>query len=377
MSIESNSRMMTRGPIGSLYKCPRCGKTSMVLDENTGEQVCTNCGYVASEKIVSEGPEWRNFTKEQGDENRSRVGTPSTLARDDMGLSTVIGLENRDVSGRALQASMKATVERLRTWDKRSRVHPSLDRNLRQAFSELERLAQKINAGNAVVEKAAYIYRKAVEKKLVRGRSISEMIAASLYAALRDAEIAEFPLPSPYAGPDGIALGPDGNVWFSETEIGKIGRITPTGHITEFGDGISFGARPLSIVVRDGALWFSEAAGNRIGRICVDGKVTEFPIPSPDSQPRAMAAHPDGSIWFVETSTNALGRLDRDGRITEHKVPTPDSSLRGVAVGADGDLWYTANAVNKIGRMAPDGTVRGEYDIPTPASGARCITVLN
>lgn len=190
MSIESNSRLMTRGggQFGSLLKCPRCGKTSMVLDETTGEQVCTNCGYVISDKIVSEGPEWRNFTKEQGDEDRSRVGTPSTLARDDMGLSTVIGLENRDVSGRALESSMKATVERLRTWDKRSRVHPSLDRNLRQAFSELERLAQKINASNSVVEKAAYIYRKAVEKKLVRGRSISEMIAASLYAALRDAE---------------------------------------------------------------------------------------------------------------------------------------------------------------------------------------------
>ncbi|MFB5646788.1 MAG: transcription initiation factor IIB family protein, partial [Candidatus Nitrosomaritimum yanchengensis] len=37
-------------------------------------------------------------------------------------------------------------------------------------------------------EKAAYIYRKGLEKKLVRGRSISGMIAASLYAACRDAE---------------------------------------------------------------------------------------------------------------------------------------------------------------------------------------------
>ena len=194
------------------------------------------------------------------------------------------------------------------------------------------------------------------------------------HAARRDRRI---PAAVAYAGPDGIALGPDGNVWFSESEISKIGRITPDGAITEFGDGITFGARPLSIVVRDGALWFSEAAGNRIGRITVDGKVTEFPIPSHDSQPRAMAAHPDGSIWFVETSTNALGRIDRDGRITEHKVPTPNASLRGVTVGAGGDLWYTANAVNKIGCMAPDGTVRGEYDIPTPASGARCIAALS
>jgi virginiamycin B lyase len=57
-------------------------------------------------------------------------------------------------------------------------------------------------------------------------------------------------------------------------------------------------------------------------------------------------------------------------------VPTPDASLRGVTVGPGGDLWYTANFANKIGCMAADGMVRGEYDIPTPASGARCITAL-
>jgi len=86
-----------------------------------------------------------------------------------------------------------------------------------------------------------------------------------------------------------------------------------------------------------------------------------------------MATHPDGSIWFVQTSTNALGRIDRDGHITEHKVTTPDSSLRGVCVGPDGDLWFTANAANKIGRMRPYGTMVGEYPIPVPNAGARCI----
>ena len=188
-------------------------------------------------------------------------------------------------------------------------------------------------------------------------------------------DIAEFAL-SAGVGADGMILGPDGNIWFSESDANRIAKITPDGRITEYGDGISPGAKPLSIAVRDGALWFSEASGNRIGRITVDGAVTEFPIPSHDSQPRAMVTHPDGSIWFVETSTNALGRIDRQGRITEHPVPTPNASLRGVTVGAGGDLWYTANFANKIGCMAPDGTVRGEYDIPTPNSGARCIAAL-
>ncbi len=160
----------------------------MVFDSASGEQICTNCGYVGKEKIESLGPEWRTFAKEEGGADRIRTGMPSSLALHDMGLATVIGAENRDASGRALESSMKTTLERLRTWDKRSQVHESVDRNLRQAFGELPRLTDKLRVSDAIVERAAYIYRKAVDRKLIRGRSISAMIAASLYAAMRDTE---------------------------------------------------------------------------------------------------------------------------------------------------------------------------------------------
>jgi transcription initiation factor TFIIB len=95
---------------------------------------------------------------------------------------------NKDASGKPLTTSMKSTIERLRTWDSRSQVHEPIDRNLRQALGELNKLKDKVTVSANVLEKAAYIYRKALEKKLVRGRSISAMIAASLYAACRDAE---------------------------------------------------------------------------------------------------------------------------------------------------------------------------------------------
>jgi transcription initiation factor TFIIB len=83
---------------------------------------------------------------------------------------------------------MRSTIERLRTWDSRSQVHEPVDRNFRQAFSELSRLKDKLTISSAVLEKAAYIYRKALQKGLVRGRSISALIAAALYAACRDTE---------------------------------------------------------------------------------------------------------------------------------------------------------------------------------------------
>jgi transcription initiation factor TFIIB len=103
-------------------------------------------------------------------------------------LSTVINPLNKDASGKPLSTSMKSTIERLRTWDSRSQDHAPVDRNLRQALNELTNLKDKLTILSSVLEKASCIYRKALERKLVRGRSISAMIAASLYAACRDAD---------------------------------------------------------------------------------------------------------------------------------------------------------------------------------------------
>ncbi|HYR04386.1 MAG TPA: TFIIB-type zinc ribbon-containing protein [Nitrososphaerales archaeon] len=169
-------------------RCPRCGKTTMVTDNPRGEVYCTSCGFVVKESVVETGPEWRSFSNEEKDE-RSRTGLPTSVAIHDMGLATIIGGENKDAAGRSLSGAMKSSVERMRTWDRRSQVHESADRNLKQAFSELRRLSEKLSVSEAVTERAAYIYRKALERNLVRGRSITAILAASLYAACRDREV--------------------------------------------------------------------------------------------------------------------------------------------------------------------------------------------
>ena len=167
--------------------CLRCGKNSLLTDEVTGEQFCSKCGYVISEKLDASGPEWRSFQKD-GSADPSRAGAPSSLMMHDMGLSTVINPSNKDASGKPLSTSMKNTIKRLRTWDGRSLTQDPADRNLRQALNELTNLKDKLTISSSVIEKSSYLYRKALERKLVRGRSISAMIAASLYAACRDAE---------------------------------------------------------------------------------------------------------------------------------------------------------------------------------------------
>ena len=93
-----------------------------------------------------------------------------------MGLSTVIGKSDKDASGRGLDTAMRATMERLRTWDFRTQAHTPTDRNLRHAFSQLDILKDKLGLPDAATEKTAYIYRKAQERGMVRGRTISGVL---------------------------------------------------------------------------------------------------------------------------------------------------------------------------------------------------------
>ena len=166
--------------------CPVCRNKKIVTDESTGEMFCGKCGLVITEKIADTGAEWRTFT---GDgTSRARTGAGTSLTMHDMGLSTVIGTANKDATGKPISAGTKKTIERLRTWDSRTQVHTSGDRNLRQALSEMDKLKDKLALTDAVINKAAYNYRKAMEKKLIRGRSIQGLVAACIYASCRDTE---------------------------------------------------------------------------------------------------------------------------------------------------------------------------------------------
>ena len=164
--------------------CPDCKSNDAVIDHNRGERICQKCGMVLSSRLIDLGAEWRAFNSEERDK-RSRVGSPSTYTVHDKGLSTIIGYENRDHFGNKLSASRRAQIYRLRKWQIRTRVHSSTDRNLAHAMSELDRLASQLGIPRNVKETSAIIYRKAIDNRLVRGRSIEAMIAATVYAAAR------------------------------------------------------------------------------------------------------------------------------------------------------------------------------------------------
>jgi len=164
-----------------------CRNSVVITDGNTGEVLCTNCGSVLAEKIESFGAEHATHNVEQYMQ-KSRTGSRTTLAIDDMGLSTVIGAKNEDSTGKSLSYDMKNTFNRLRVWDSRSKSK-STERSLRSAFVILNNVKEKLAIPDTVIEKTAYIYRKALTKKMTRGGSISSLVAASLYIACKEAGV--------------------------------------------------------------------------------------------------------------------------------------------------------------------------------------------
>jgi transcription initiation factor TFIIB len=166
------------------FRCPECGGTDVVQDTEKGEKICATCGLVLSDHRIDTGPEWRAFTADEKDA-RSRAGAPTNYAIHDKGLSTMIDWRDHDSSGKKFSAKKRSEIYRLRKWQIRTRVHSSVDRNLAQAMSELERLSSQLGLTKSIKELAALLYRKLIVRRLARSRSIDAMVGAAIYAACR------------------------------------------------------------------------------------------------------------------------------------------------------------------------------------------------
>ncbi len=171
--------------------------------------------------------------------------------------------------------------------------------------------------------------------------------------------LAEFSIPTPNAAPGGIALGSDGNMWFTERAADQIGRVTPDGVVSEFPlGGGSHG--PTAIAAGpDGALWFTQSASGAIGRITTDGEVTEFHVGSASTD---IVLGPDGNLWFSEDSS-AIGRITPAGAVTHFPVPALGELVghTGITVGPDGNIWFSAPTY--VGRLGLDGGLLSTFPI--------------
>jgi len=169
-------------------RCPECNSTHLTRAYDRGELVCEDCGLVLDEHIIDQGPEWRAFDFEQM-EKCARTGAPMTYTIHDKGLSTEIGWKNKDAYGKSIPTRNRAQLYRLRKWQRRTRISNATERNLASALGELDRIASALGLPRNVRETAATMYRKAVNKNMIRGRSIEDVVAATVYGACRQCGI--------------------------------------------------------------------------------------------------------------------------------------------------------------------------------------------
>ncbi len=204
-------------------------------------------------------------------------------------------------------------------------------------------------------------------------------------AASANGVVTEFPVPTANAGPYALTAGPDGNVWFTEHDAGArgIGRITPSGAITEFpvepgatGAGIALGS--------DGNLWYTDDFHGVLGRITPTGTFTAFAAPfdgRPLNTPRGIATGPDGDLYIVDAGNNRIVEVRTDGTTaTSFPIPTAAANAQQITRGPDGNMWFTENNNDLVGRVNlnvtphtisefPTGTMTGALGIAAGADG--------
>ena len=242
-----------------------------------------------------------------------------------------------------------------------------------------------------------------------------------------DGHVEEYPLPTTDAGPSSLAAAPDGSVYFTEQQAGKVGRIDTSGHIQEFalpdpGSGPD-AATVVPVPAPSGGtptyqVWFSERFAGRLGRLApATGTVQEFPLPAgvtcPDTLAEATSGtlylgfcrstqlatvHADGSVSLLpvpqETSygllrpgpagsiliagqfyRNALPRLTSSGTLIDARLPDTGGTAIDAATAPDGRIWFTEPWADRVGVLDPVTNAVREFTVPTPLASPLGITV--
>lgn len=163
--------------------CPSC-QGKIISDLERGERICSHCAIVIDDHSHPANSESANFFSYFENED---VKEPTSLMMYEVGLPTFINQKNVDASGKQIHGSSE--FEKLRRLNKFTISNDSKTRNLNKAIREIRRISEILGISPSIAERAGYIYRKALNKKMIRGRSITGIVAATIYIACKDAGV--------------------------------------------------------------------------------------------------------------------------------------------------------------------------------------------
>jgi virginiamycin B lyase len=184
-----------------------------------------------------------------------------------------------------------------------------------------------------------------------------------------------------------MVLGPDGNLWFTETNVYKIAKVTPAGAITEYPIPMNNGnVAPRSITKGpDGALWFTSEA--EVGRITTSGSITSIPPGASLTGEYTILTGPDGNLYYSGGPNNSglIVQQQTSGPYVRFSAPAfPGAtdnfqpSPFGLAVGVDQGIWFTniGFGTGYLGRMSTSGAF-SSYEMPAALANSVSYAIVS
>lgn len=174
-----------------------------------------------------------------------------------------------------------------------------------------------------------------------------------------------------FAADDHLVVDPVGKVWYTEAAVQRVAFSTMDHRQGAVCTGTCGGigtSTPLGIAVGpDGKIWYADWAGvvGTLTTLLQNATVVKYPTPGFHAY--RIVAGPDGNLWVTLPATDnvhdAIGKMSTSGVLTTYPVPTTSSGVLGLAVGPDGNIWFSEEGAHKVGKLDPTTGSIVEYPV--------------
>jgi len=163
--------------------CPNCrtDPPNIIEEYSKGDLVCGDCGTILGDRIVDTRSEWRTFAGDEGGDDPSRVGDASNSLLTNNFETAISGLDGRTgISANLQRAQARANAAS-------NIAGRTSNATLSAVFGRITEKCEAMQLPRNVVQRAQHVYKIADERRVVRGKNESAVIAACIIFASRDA----------------------------------------------------------------------------------------------------------------------------------------------------------------------------------------------